>query len=134
MALNFPSSPSVNQIYSDSGKSWKWNGTSWISNNNTFIGTVQSVSASTIDCQVSNYFTKEVSSNITFTFSNPPAANTSYSFILEITHTGGTITWPASVSWPDGIAPSLSTPKTHMFVFITDDGGTNWRGGFLTNY
>lgn len=28
-ALNFPSSPTLNQVYSANGKSWTWNGTSW---------------------------------------------------------------------------------------------------------
>ena len=28
-ALNFPSSPSTNEIYSANGKSWRWDGTSW---------------------------------------------------------------------------------------------------------
>lgn len=30
MALNFPSNPSLNQIYTVGDQSWKWNGTSWI--------------------------------------------------------------------------------------------------------
>ena len=29
-ALNFPSSPTLNQIYSANGKSYSWNGTSWL--------------------------------------------------------------------------------------------------------
>jgi len=28
-ALNFPTSPALNQIYTANGKSWKWDGTSW---------------------------------------------------------------------------------------------------------
>ena len=30
MAINFPSSPSVNQTHTHSGKEWTWNGTSWV--------------------------------------------------------------------------------------------------------
>lgn len=30
MAIDFPNSPSTNQVFTTAGKSWKWNGTSWI--------------------------------------------------------------------------------------------------------
>lgn len=29
MALNFPTSPILNQIYTSGGNSWKWNGYAW---------------------------------------------------------------------------------------------------------
>ena len=29
MPLDFPSSPTLNQIYTSSGTSWKWNGYAW---------------------------------------------------------------------------------------------------------
>ena len=29
MALDFPASPSVNDLYTDSGRTWRWNGTGW---------------------------------------------------------------------------------------------------------
>lgn len=29
MAINFPTSPSINQVYTYSGKSWLWNGQGW---------------------------------------------------------------------------------------------------------
>ena len=32
-ALNFPSSPNVNDTYTANGKSWKWDGVSWVSSN-----------------------------------------------------------------------------------------------------
>lgn len=31
MSLNFPNSPSVNDLYTFNGKTWKWDGVSWIS-------------------------------------------------------------------------------------------------------
>lgn len=38
MALNFPSSPALNQLYTAYGKTWKWNGEGWESF--SFIGIV----------------------------------------------------------------------------------------------
>jgi hypothetical protein len=111
----------------------------------TFIMNVKAViytysgitSSLDIDCREGNYFTRTISSNSTFTFSNVPAAsgfNVAYSFTLELTHTSGTVTWPASVKWPGNTAPSLTTGKTHLFMFVTDDAGSRWRGSYLTNY
>jgi hypothetical protein len=36
-ALNFPTSPALNQVYTANGKSWKWDGTSWKTFNTTSI-------------------------------------------------------------------------------------------------
>ena len=33
MALSFPNSPSLNDVYTYGGKSWQWNGNYWISIN-----------------------------------------------------------------------------------------------------
>lgn len=32
MPLNFPNSPSTNDIHSEGGRSWTWNGTTWVLN------------------------------------------------------------------------------------------------------
>jgi hypothetical protein len=93
---------------------------------------VVAVPALAIDCSQGNYFTKTISANSTFTFTNAPAG--AYGFILELTHTSGSVTWPASVRWPGSAAPSILTGKVHMFMFITDDGGTSWRGSSVVNY
>jgi hypothetical protein len=36
MPLNFPSSPSLNEIYSSGGNSWIWSGTAWKTYNSSF--------------------------------------------------------------------------------------------------
>jgi hypothetical protein len=38
------------------------------------------------------------------------------------------------VVWPGGAAPTLTTGKVHLFMFVTDDGGTTWRASSLINY
>lgn len=94
----------------------------------------EAVSALDIDLSTGNYFTKTISANSTFTFSNPPSSGTVGSFTLELTHTSGTVTWPTSVKFPADTAPTLTTGKTHLFVFVTDDGGTRYRGAALADY
>ncbi len=95
---------------------------------------VETVAALDIDLSTGNYFTKTINANSTFTFSNPPASGTVGSFTLELTHTSGTVTWPASVKWPSDTAPTLTPGKTHIFVFITDDNGARYRGAALADY
>jgi len=104
-----------------------------IYDNGSVRGNVVAVSALNIDCSLGNYFTKTISANSTFTVSNVPASR-SYAFTLELTHTSGSVTWFSGVEWPGGAAPTLTNGKTSLFVFVTDDGGTRWRGASLVDY
>ena len=94
---------------------------------------IVAVGALDIDCSAGNYFTKTINGASTFTFSNAPSSR-AYSFTLELTVTSGSATWPATVQWPSGTAPTLSTGKTSLLMFITDDAGTRWRGASLVDY
>lgn len=83
----------------------------------------------TLDLDASNYFAAEVSGSATFVFANPPANTVAAGLILELTNGGNyTVTWPASIDWPGGTAPTLTSDGVDVLVFITDDGGTIWRG------
>lgn len=101
--------------------------------NGSYRGNVVAVGALDIDCSAGNYFTKTINANSTFTVSNVPSSR-SYAFTLELTHTSGTVTWFSGVAWPGGTAPTLTTGKVHLFMFVTDDGGTTWRASSLINY
>lgn len=94
---------------------------------------IVSVASSNVDCSLGNYFIDTVNGNKTYTVSGI-VTNRVYSFSLEVTHTTGTITWFSGVEWPGGTAPTLTTGKTHLFMFVTDDGGSRWRGSSLINY
>ncbi len=91
------------------------------------------VAALNIDCSQGNYFTKTVSANSAFTFSNPPPAGTVYVLRLDITHTGGAISFPATVKRV-GSAPSLTVNRRHRFFFTTSDGGASWDEAAHPNY
>ena len=101
--------------------------------NGSYRANIVAVAALDIDCSAGNYFTKTISANSTFTFSSVPASR-AFAFTLELTHTSGTVTWPAAVKFPGDTAPTLTTGKTHLFMFVTDDGGTRWRGAALVDY
>jgi len=87
-----------------------------------------------VNCETGNSFSLVLSGNSTFTFTNPPASGTAYSFSVEIIQDSGasgyTVTWPSSVDWPAATAPTLTATASakDIFVFTTRDGGTNWYG------
>jgi len=95
--------------------------------------TVTSTSnAATINCRDGNVFTHVLTENTTFTFSNPPATGTAFGFTLKVVQdsTARTITWPTSVDWAGGEAPTISagSGEVDVFVFYTHDGGTTFYG------
>ena len=88
--------------------------------------------AATINCRDGNVFSHTLTENVTYTFSNAPASGRAFGFTLKVVQdsTARTITWPASVDWAGGEAPTLSTGSgdVDVFVFFTHDGGTTWYG------
>ena len=83
----------------------------------------------TIDMEVANFFSATLDQACTFTFSNPPASGDFGAFVLELTNGGAfVITWPGSVDWPAGTAPTLTTAGVDQLVFTTRDGGTTYFG------
>ena len=91
------------------------------------------LNGSGIDTALGNYFTATISGATTVVFSGVPS-NVSYGFTYEVNHQTGTITWPGAVSWPAATPPTLTTGKTHLFIFVTDDSGSSWRASSLINY
>ena len=87
------------------------------------------MAAHDVDLSLGNVQTYTLSGNQTLTFSNPPASGTSGSFTLILTNGGSaTLTWPTSVDWAGGSAPSLTSSGIDALVFTTIDGGTIWYG------
>ena len=95
---------------------------------------IVAVSGTAVDCATGSYFTKTISGATTFTFTNVPTG-VAYAFTFEVTLNGSNaITWPGTVKWPADTAPTITDGKTQVFVFLTDDGGTRWRGSSLVDY
>jgi len=85
--------------------------------------------AVTIDLNTGNNFSTAMAGAVTYTFSNAATSGTVSSFTLKVVNNGSAITWPASVDWPGGTAPTLSASgATDVFTFFTHDGGTTWYG------
>jgi len=91
-----------------------------------------SSNAATLDLSAATNFTHTLSENVTYTFSNPASSGSATAFTLKVVQdsTARTITWPASVDWAGGTAPTISSGSgaVDYFVFITTDGGTTYYG------
>ena len=90
-----------------------------------------SAGALALDCALGNVFHVSLNASVTsLTFSNIPASGSAFglTLILSMTGTAYTVTWPASVKWPSGTAPILTSTnlKSDIIVLTTVDGGTVW--------
>ena len=91
---------------------------------------VGTITGSDLNLATGNVFLSQPSANTTYAFSNPPASGTAYGFTLRVNPSATiTVTWPASVKWPDGIAPvAPASGATSVYVFYTQDAGTTYFG------
>lgn len=81
----------------------------------------------TLDLSTGTYFSFTPSGATTVSFTNPPASGLAIGFAVEVNGDGSAITWPASVKWPEGTAPTATATK-EIYAFITTDGGTTYYG------
>jgi len=87
----------------------------------------------TVSMNAGGSFSLVLSGNTTISFADAPATGAS-GFSLAITQDAGgsgfTVTWPASVKWPGGSAPTLTATadKTDAFIFTTSDAGASFIG------
>lgn len=87
---------------------------------------VQAVSSTAIDMSLDEFFTKSISANTTFTFTNPVAGK-AQAFVLTLTISSAAVpTWPAAVKWGGGTSPTLGN-GVHVLGFLSLDG-TNFTG------
>lgn len=82
----------------------------------------------TLDLSTGGTFSFTPSGATTVSLTNPPASGTAVGFTLEVNNTGGyALTWPSSVKWHLGTAPTATASK-ELYTFVTTDGGTTYYG------
>lgn len=83
----------------------------------------------TIDWSLGSYVTATIAGALTFTFSNPAPTGKACVAYLQLTNGGSAvITWPVSVAWSGGTAPTLRASGVDLLRFYTQDNGTTWFG------
>lgn len=92
----------------------------------------QSIGAADIDWSAGNTFKKTLAANTTFTFSNLTSGQ---SIVVALTNTASnyTVTWPGTVKWSGGAAPTQTVgAKTDVYTFVYD--GANTYGSVIQNF
>lgn len=90
--------------------------------------------AQTIDWTLSNKQTSTLTGNCTFTFTAP---NGPCSLVLRLAQDGSgsrTATWPATVHWSGGTAPTLTTTLNKIDIITFYYDGTTFFGNYSLNY
>ena len=98
---------------------------------NTVTALTSASNATAIDLSAGRVFSYTAVENTVFSFTNPDATGKRCSFELYFTQAASakTVAWPASVDWPNGVVPDLTTnSEVDILVFVTIDGGTTWYG------
>lgn len=94
------------------------------------------ISSNTLTLNLANsqLFTVSLNSNITtLTISNTPSTSgvaVGFSLIFTADGTARSVTWPGSIKWAGGVAPTLTSTNTKRDVlsFLSTDNGTSWLG------
>lgn len=100
------------------------------------VATVNASTASiTLDASTARHFIVNLQTNVsTVTLSNWPSNGALVRVTVEIRNTGSfTYAHPASIKWPDGVAPSVTSGsgKIDWFAYLSADGGTTITGHVL---
>ena len=92
---------------------------------------VSAIAALNIDWSLANSFTKTLSANTTFTFSNLGLLGNGQTIVVRLTNTASnyTVTWP-TVRWATGAAPVMTVgAKSDVYTFFYD--GVNIYGSVV---
>ena len=97
------------------------------------LGTITVTATTTIDLSAGNMITFNQSANTTVSFANTSAAmDATIIRVKDANTTARTITWPDSVKWNGGSAPTLISSSisgdSQQFQFLTRDSGLTWYG------
>lgn len=85
----------------------------------------------TYDATTKNVYDTTLTANLTVTLTAAGSGVSELSLVHRQDATGGwTVTWPASVTWPNGVAPSPDTNAgaINVYSLFTVDAGATWFG------
>lgn len=108
--------------------------------NGQFIGDAtefdngNSSTADTIDWGNGNFHKSTLTANCTYTFTAPPLKGRMQLKVVQDATGSRTVTWPATVKWPGGTAPTLSTAASAIDIITFYWDGTSYYGVDSLNF
>ena len=93
-----------------------------------------SSTADTIDWGASNKQKSTLTGNVTFTFTAPAGPCNLILKLVQDATGSRTVTWPASVKWSGGTAPTLTTTASRIDIISFYYDGTNYYGSYVLNF
>ena len=136
--LDFQPSPSTGDVYTEGSLSYIFTGTKWklLAKKYNYNGSAptNTSNATEIDLSTGNFFDIILDEETTVSFANPPTSGLFKKFqvklsILSTYVSTISVTWPNSVAWEGGSAPTLpELGHTDVLEFYTSDGGTTYYG------
>jgi len=131
MPLDFPSSPTLNQVYSLGGKSWKWNGAAWETyNDNLGVDFVETVNGITGDVSVTGGTSISVVSagkTLTVNYTGSGGGTSITDYVSEFNGRTGAV---QGVSSANGLTGAVTFRAGAGITLSTSGGGIS----FAINY
>lgn len=93
-----------------------------------------SSTADTIDWRVGNKQKSTLTGNCTFTFTAPDGPCNVVLKLIQDATGGRTVTWPATVKWAGGSAPTLTATANKIDIISFYFDGTSYYGASILNY
>ena len=88
----------------------------------------------TVDLSAGLSISATIGGATTLAFTGVPTSGAAV-VVLTLTNGGSaTVTWPTTIAWAGGKAPTLTGSGKDMIVLATNDGGTTWLGSASFNY
>ena len=136
--LNFPSGPSIRAVHVQGSLKHLFTGIKWklLAKKYNYNGSTptNTSNATEIDLSTGNFFDIILDEQTTVSFANPPTSGSFKKFQVKLSILSSyvstiSVTWPNSVAWEGGSAPTLpELGHTDVLEFYTSDGGTTYYG------
>ncbi len=84
--------------------------------------------AVSLDYNDGSYVVATVTGATVLSLTGVPLNDRAVGLTIELSNGGANVTWPGSITWVSGTAPTLKASGLNLITLITRNGGTSWLG------